>query len=504
MTSGQGHARRLASGSLAQQASQVTGLLTMFAIVTVLARELTLAELGVYGLLTSLAGYLLIVQNAGATGAVRNMAAASGTEAREVVYSTAAAVYAVAGLAAGLAIALLGTAVSLGLDLPSSTRDQALIGSALLGAVTAAGWPLTVFRDALRASQLFVLAAGAEIAALIVYAGLVLGLALSGAPLSLIIGASGGIPLLAGGACGGVLRARRLPYRLRPSLVRREAARELLAVGGWVSLTEVAAAAIYVINRAALGLFGSAAKVGLYEGPVRAHNLLRSLNAATTVTALPAAAGFVADGDRRRLGELLLRGCRYSLALTLPLAVTGMVLSAPLLDVWLGNSFRTGSSAMSILLAHWTVNGCTGVLAAVIIAGGRARDLARYAALVAVGDVAVALAFVPWLGVDGAALAITVPYLVMFPYLVGRALPLAGTQAGVLLREAFLPSWSLGLGLAAGLGALRLAVDLDTVQALAGVTLAGLALYWLAFYVFYLRTDERRLVRDVVRGRARG
>lgn len=503
MSSGQGHARRLASGSLAQQASQVTGLLTMFAIVTVLARKLTLAELGVYGLLTSLAGYLLIVQNAGATGAVRNMAAARGQEARDAVYSTAAALYAVAGIAAGLAIAVLGAALSLGLDLPSSTRTQALIGSALLGAVTAGGWPLTVFRDALRASQLFVAAAAAEIAALLAYAALVLGLALGGAPLSLVIGASGGIPLLAGGACGAVLRTRRLSYRLRRSLVGRDAARELIAVGGWVSLTEVAAAAIYVVNRAILGLFGSAAKVGLYEGPVRAHNLLRSLNAATTVTALPAAAGFVAEADRGRLGELLVRGCRYSLALTLPLAVTGMVLAAPLLDVWLGEGFRSGGGAMAILLAHWTVNGCTGVLAAVVIAGGRARDLARYAAVVAAGDVVLALAFVPWLGVKGAALAITVPYLVMFPYLAGRALELAGAQPRALLLEAFLPAWSLGLLLAAGLGALRVGIELDALPALLAVALPGLVLYWLAFYALWLRPDERRLVRDVAGGLVR-
>src|SRR5215210_4893086 len=44
---GPGHARRLASGSLAQQASQVAGLVAMLAIVTVLARRFPLAEFGV-------------------------------------------------------------------------------------------------------------------------------------------------------------------------------------------------------------------------------------------------------------------------------------------------------------------------------------------------------------------------------------------------------------------------------------------------------------------------
>ena len=90
---GQGDARRLASGSLMQQISQVTGLLVMFAIVTVLARRLTLAELGVYGLLGSIAGYLLIVQNAAAGAAVRNIAAGAHGPAAATAYSTASAAY---------------------------------------------------------------------------------------------------------------------------------------------------------------------------------------------------------------------------------------------------------------------------------------------------------------------------------------------------------------------------------------------------------------------------
>src|SRR2546423_9644157 len=71
-----GHARRLASGSLAQQASQVSGLLSMLVLVTVLARRLQVAEFGVYGVLSSLAGYLLVIQNARAGAAGRGLAGA--------------------------------------------------------------------------------------------------------------------------------------------------------------------------------------------------------------------------------------------------------------------------------------------------------------------------------------------------------------------------------------------------------------------------------------------
>ena len=90
-------ARRLATGSLAQQASQVAGLVAMVAVITVLARQLTLAELGVYGLLNSLAGYLLIVQNAAAGAAVKAMASASDEREGSAAFSTSALMYVAAG-----------------------------------------------------------------------------------------------------------------------------------------------------------------------------------------------------------------------------------------------------------------------------------------------------------------------------------------------------------------------------------------------------------------------
>ena len=57
---GPGEARLLASGALIQQVAQASGLLALLVIVTLLARDLEVAELGAYGLVASLAGYLLV------------------------------------------------------------------------------------------------------------------------------------------------------------------------------------------------------------------------------------------------------------------------------------------------------------------------------------------------------------------------------------------------------------------------------------------------------------
>jgi O-antigen/teichoic acid export membrane protein len=493
---GQGEGRRLARGSLAQQASQVTGLLTMFAIITVLARQLSLAELGAYGLLTSLLGYLLIVQNAAAGAAVRTIAASPDRAAAGRAFSSAATLYAAAGAATGLVLAGVGWLLGPALGLHGELARQVGLGGMLLAAVTVVGWPLTVYRDALRAEAQFVRAAVTEMLALVAYATIVLGLALAGADLALLIGASGTIPLLVGLGC--LASARGLGFRFSAGGVTRGEIRGLLGLAGYVSLTEVAAAGIYALDRLILGIFSSAATVALFEGPVRAHNLIRSLNSAVTVTVLPTATRYHREGDERRMRELLVRGMRYTLAMIVPLAVVGSVLAAPVLEVWLGHRFREGAAAMTILMAHWLVNGCSGVLAAILVATGRARALARYAVLLALSNVALALILTPGLGLEGVALATTVPYALLFPMLLSRTLAVVPVSPEELLRRCLVPCLGAGAVTALLLAAARAALSPDSALAVAGLAVAALLAYWGGFYLLLMDTGERRLVRGLL------
>lgn len=497
---GRGQSRLLAVGSLTQQVAQVSGLLAMFATVTVLARRLSLAELGVYGLLTSLAGYLLVIQNAAANAALRSMAGARGEEQRRRTFSSSAAVFAAAGLLTGALVAVVGLVLSLTVDLPPDLREEAIRGAVGLGVVTALGWPLTIYRDALRAGQQFVRAALMDIASLALYAVLVLGLAFGGASLEVLIVASGTIPLFAGLASMAASRHAGLPFRFSFAAIDRRETRELLSLAGYVSAAEAAAVVIYAFDRAILGLFRSAATVGLFEGPVRAHNLIRALNGAAGVTSLPTASRYLAEGDDARLRELVIRGTRYVVALLVPLTITGMVLAGPLLEVWLGERYREGAAAMAILLAYWLLTASMGVGATVVIAAGRARDLARLAWYVALANLGLSLALTPLIGLEGVAIGTTVPYLLVFPFQVRLVTSAAPVRVVDLAREVWLPAYSTGLALAAALSLVRLLSPLDSLMVVAPVAVGGVVAYWIAFYVLWLRPDERTLVVDVARG----
>jgi O-antigen/teichoic acid export membrane protein len=498
----QGEGRALAAGSATQALAQALGLLGLLAIVTVLARRLSLAELGVYGLVSTLAGYLLVLHNSVSVAATARMAAARAGAERSQLFGAAALLYALAGLATGTLIVAVGALLAWLVALEPGLAAEARRGALGLALVTAVGLPVTVGRDALRAAGLYSRAAGTEIVAVALNVALMLALALGGAPLWLLIAASGMLPLLGGLLALPVARASAVLPPLPAPRAARGRTGELLPTAGDLFAVELANLVIYGFDRVILGVLRSATAVGLYEGPIRAHNLVRALNLSVAVTVVPAASRLRAAGDTVRLRELLVRGSRYVAGLVVPLVVTLMALAAPVLEVWLGPEFREAAPAMTILLSYWLLAPALGFVTAALVGFGRSRQYARLIWAAAAANLVLSMALTPSLGLEGVALGTAVPMVVVFPALLTQALEPAGLRVAELARRAWAPAYVLGALLGAALIAARLAFELDTLAPLLLAGGAGLALYWAAYVALFLTPGERALLTGLLRGRS--
>ena len=495
--------RRLAIGSVAQQATQLLVALASLAVITVLARELPFAAFGAYTLFVSFSTYLLFAQSAVEGATVTMLAGARDDAARVRVFTTTVAAYALAGLVAGALILAASLLLPGPLGVPEGLRDDAMLGGALTAALAVAGWPLKACRDSLRALQLFRRVAAADFVGYVVMAALSIALALGGAPLWLLIAVGGAVPLFIGVAAGAIFFAARLPLRLSPGSLERETTVRFIRMSGQLLATGVADFVIYSLDRVVLAAFRSSSTVGLYEGPLRVHNLVRLTAGTLSFGVLPAASDYLAKGDAVRARELVVRGTRYVLALVVPGVVVVMALATPILAVWLGPRFAEAGVAMTIFVGYWLINANTVVASGMLIARGETAWLARYAWGVALGCLALSLALTPPLGLDGLVLGTAIPYAVAFPIFLRFVLRTLPVSLGDLARRAWLPAYPLAAALALALVGVRLVVDLDALWEVLALGLGGLAAYWAIFTVFFLESSERRLAVDVARGMLR-
>jgi O-antigen/teichoic acid export membrane protein len=461
-------------------------------IVTLLARRLSPAELGAYGLVASLAGYLLVLRNGVASSAVRAIAAAVEPDERARMRSAAAALYMVVGVLTGVLIAVVAVVIAATILDGELARD-ARVGGIGLGLVTAAGISASVWLDALRAERRFVQSALTEIAAVTLHLAMMLAVILAGQDLALVIALSGAMPLFSGTLAAIVMRATGLVPRIARDEVTRGRVMAIVPTAGWLLVVELSNLAMYASGRVVLGAYRSPAAVGQFEGPVRAHNLLYALGGALAVPVVPTASRYAAAGDRDRLRELALRGSRYTLALFVPVCVVLMALAEPLLDVWLGERYGDGAAALAILVSYWLLYGGLIVTPAFLVGAGRAPEVGKVFASAAVLNLALALVLTPELGIEGPALATAIPFVLAFPLLIRVGLDASGARLEELARHVWLPAYSLGALLAAALVGARLALEPDTLPLVVGLAAGGVLAYWAAFYALVLDPSERRL-----------
>ena len=177
---------------------------------------------------------------------------------------------------------------------------------------------------------------------------------------------------------------------------------------------------------------------------MRAHNLLYALGGALAVPTVPTASRYVATGDDRRLHELAVRGSRYTLALFVPLCVTLMVLSKPIIGVWLGDRYTEGAAALTILVSYWLLYGALIVTPGFLVGAGKARIAGQTLACAAALNLVLALILTPKLGVEGPAVATTAALVAAFPLLLSAGLRASGVLLNDLIRRALAPAYTLG------------------------------------------------------------
>ena len=272
-----------------------------------------------------------------------------------------------------------------------------------------------------------------------------------------------------------ILGRRALPRRTgRPEIRRRIAryARSLFAL-------ELAVATNQQLSPLLLGALFNAATVGLYSAVVRLSGFLAYPGLALASAVAPRTAADDEHEADLAIFEVALRRLIAFQALLLPFVIAW---AAPIVDLLLGERFTRSADVLQLLAPAIFFGGITPLVTMTFTYLGAATLRLRIALVTIVVDVALVLALVPTIGLNGAAIAASaaatyfVPVHLYFmrrrwgvpmrPVVVTTARALAAAAAATLLLVALgtgkdLPLWAWAAGIA-GAPAVYVAVLLIT------------------------------------------
>jgi O-antigen/teichoic acid export membrane protein len=252
------------------------------------------------------------------------------------------------------------------------------------------------------------------------------------------------------------------------------------------------------MDRLIVGSVIGPAAVALVEIATQVLNGATSVLAATSYAALPSGAWLGARGDVHTLRELLERGTKYSLLVTMPFITGGVVLSKPLVHVWVGTRYDEAAGLIAVALAYLTIVAPLQVGSNLLVALGRARAMVAPVALSVVVNLGASLVLVHVVGIVGVFEGTLIGALVL-AYPLGRATLAATRTSGQrFVTEAILPVVAPTVAMAVVSGA-TLALPLGDAATLALGAVTGIVAYALVAARWAVRRSEVDELRALIR-----
>jgi O-antigen/teichoic acid export membrane protein len=451
--------QRLAIGTLSNYAAKLLAAAIALLLTPFVLHHLGPARFSLWALVASIASYGSLLDFGIGAAVVKyvaeHRARQEWPDARTVL-ATALWLY--------LGLALLGILLSVGvayvitprLPLSPDDAEEAWWLALLLGSAAALSLPCSIPAAALKGANRF------DIANLLASLG---GLVGAGLTVALLL-AGGGVRALAAGNIA-VMLVMQAPslwmlWRIEPELRfswtegRCGAMRRIFAFSAPVFAVGFADLFHSRAGEVVIGAFLPVRAIAPYALAKRLTEVAQALAGQFARVLPPVAAELNATGDRQSLCAIWMASTRLTIAIFVPIGCTLGILAAPLLRAWAGAEFVTGAPIVMLLVPAYLFEISTWPAAAVIQAMNRYAAVAVASICSGLCILALAIIFVPRIGISGAALAILIPTSIeSLGFVLPFTLRLLGIGFGPFVRTVVAPIVLPALAMCSVLAAVR-------------------------------------------------
>jgi O-antigen/teichoic acid export membrane protein len=492
------HGRRVFRNTLFTGAVGVFSLAANFFVIGQAVRHL---GMGPYGVLTlalafSLsAGFLSISDLGLQSGVTRFVADADGRGQRERISEVVSSAFAILTVAAIVAAAILLTLSFVATRIFTNVHGAALQSDLhllliLFAAEAFFGLPALAFVGVLQGLQRYGWIKVVDLSRQILYTVAALIVLLTGQGVVAF-----GVAMISGtvfAAAGYAIVARVLcpDLRISPRLVNRNALRPLAGFSIWVFITRIMGVIWAQMDTLILSVLVGINVLTGYSIVARLESAVSYPLSFTSAAVVPAAANLRALESRVRLRDLLVRGTRYTLAVSLPVTVAAMILAHPLIVAWVGSSYAVFVGPAQLFLTYQLLS-CSATIALTILIGlGRIKAVTAYVTLAVAVNLVVSIALASSLHVTGVIIGTLIGYGITVPLYI---------RLVAFLRKAILPILPWAVVFAAVLGLTAQLVNPVGLIVIALCCVPASIVYIVCVVRFAMTRDERVALIGFVR-----
>jgi O-antigen/teichoic acid export membrane protein len=415
------HGRRVFRNTLISGVVGVLSLGLNFVVVAYAVRHLGMNQYGIWVLALSFsvsAGYLSISDLGLQAGVVRFVADADGRGERARIGEVISSALAVLTGTAVIAMVVL-LALAIGAEhvfhVPESLRTPLQVLFFLLMGEALFSLPGLAFVGLLQGLQRYGWIKAVDLTRQLLYTVFAIAALITGHGVVAFgaITVAGSIFAAVGYAVAGRLLCPEL--RISPRLVHRGALQPLARFSAWVFVNRICGVIWWQMDKVILAAVVNTSVLTGYDIAARLQSAASYPLSLTSLAVVPAAANLLAMESKVRLQALLVRGTRYTLALSLPVTIAAMIMARPLIVGWVGPRYAVMSGPAQLFLAYQLLVSSATIANTMLVGMGRVRAVTTYVSVAVVVNLIVSVALVRSLGISGVIIGTLVGFGITAP-----------------------------------------------------------------------------------------
>jgi O-antigen/teichoic acid export membrane protein len=291
--------------------------------------------------------------------------------------------------------------------------------------------------------------------------------------------------------------------RIRPTLFQWLRVREMAQFSVYMLVQDASTRANYAAHPIVIAAFLSTGAVAVWTVAQRLADVVLQLTNQLNYVLFPVVVDCDTAQRDSRLRDLLLQGTRLSLATTLPVAGSLVLLAEPVVIGWTGPDFRSAAPVLQLLTLVVLVRVGSATASTILQGAGHLRLLSISNLVAAIVNIALGVVLIRTQGLPGVAIATLLPVLVRAcAILIPVACKRVGMSLPAFVGSAVWPAaWPAAIALTA-LFAVRQSASLSFGYAVLHGAAVGV-LYWILFVAFAISREDRNRYLGKLRSIAR-
>lgn len=289
--------------------------------------------------------------------------------------------------------------------------------------------------------------------------------------------------------------------RYRPKIriglagVSRRVARSLLGISVMIFFMRLGGLVFMNSDKIVIGAILTSTALTQYAIAAKLYAVVFTAGILMNSAVLSASSHYFAIGDTARLQSLFLRGTKYALAISIPLAAALFAIAPELCAAWVGEAYRSSGRTTQIWLVSVVVTSLLGVGSIMMLSLNRLWPALWLSLGSAALNLAISIPGAMLWGVDGVIIGTTVAWVAVGAPFMTYLLRTLDIGWGRFAREVLLTTcpWAALAGVLA-LGGLEL-LDVERLVPLLLLTAASVGIASLGFLRFGLSSGERSSLR---------